>query len=385
MSLPDSLQPALQRVVHRAPFLAHLAFALRWHFDSSIHTACTNGAEVLINPNYFGDLPPAQQAGLIAHEALHCALRHIGRAQRYVATPADQARWNVAADIVVNGACARAGLELPVGGIRDRAREHMSVEDIYRALKENTRRHKMGRDLGARLRDLDVEGGVLGECSSRDEIDWAKIIRRADMLARRFGGRDVGSDSLGIGRELQEALGEAQVDWRSVLWHLLSETPNDWMGWDRRQIWRGGYFPRLEGCSLRAVVGIDTSGSVGQQLLLYFLSELSGISQVVDKLEIDLYWTDTRLHGPVRVNAATDIALLVPRGGGGTDLGPLFRRAEKTAAEEGLARLPVIYLTDGLGPTLPKEPIGLETLWVIPRHGSHEKPWGSVIAIEVPS
>lgn len=383
MSVPDAIRPVLQVVVYHAPFLAHLALALQWRMDATIDTACTDGVIVRVNPDFFSALSIGQQAGLVTHEALHCALRHNERAVRLVRTQADAARWNVAADIVVNGTCARAGLELPAGAIRDKEREHLSVEEIYRALQPQTRRHKMGEEVGARARDLDIEAA--GSMKEGEQVDWPGVLRRADILAKRYGGNLAGSAALGLERELQVALGAPTINWRNVLWRFLTESPSDWSGWDRRRLWQGFYLPQLQGRKLRAVVGIDTSGSVDRDMLRAFLAELDGILAVVDGLEIDLYWTDTRPYGPVHINRNTQVGELRPKGGGGTDLGPLFEVAAELAMEEGLARIPVIYLTDGFGPTLAHQPDAVSALWVIPEHGRLKQPWGEVVPMEVTS
>ncbi len=386
MSLPDPIRPAIQAVVYHAPFLAHLALALRWRMDPSIETACTNGVEVRVSPEFFSSLPPEQQAGLVAHEALHCALRHNERGKRFIQTPVDAARWNVAADITVNAACALAGFRLPPGSIRDPAREHLSVEEIYRALRSGTRSRTMGKLVGSRLRDLNVEDAtVLSLGPDTDAIDWPSVIRRADILARRHGGRGAGSTALGIDRELRAALGQAQVDWRSVLWRYLAESPSDWGGWDRRLVWQGSYIPTLDGQRLRAVVGIDTSGSIDSKLLHAFLAELVGILGATRNLSIHLYWTDTQLYGPTFLDHNSDPSQLTPQGGGGTNLGPLFLAAASLARDEGTPALPVIYLTDGFGPTLDREPDSISALWVIPEHGRQDQPWGEVVSMEVPS
>ena len=119
MSLPKPIQNATQIVIHHAPFFAHLIMALEWTFSKKIETACTDGQTVWVNREFLEGLSRQEQAGLIAHEAMHCAFQHVKRAKKWVETDADQRRWNVAADIVVNGAILNAGLELPKGAIVD--------------------------------------------------------------------------------------------------------------------------------------------------------------------------------------------------------------------------------------------------------------------------
>ncbi|MEC7241958.1 MAG: VWA-like domain-containing protein, partial [Myxococcota bacterium] len=302
----------------------------------------------------------------------------------------DAARFNCAADIVVNGAIEKAGLTLPKGAIRDRSREHLSVEEIYRLLKRGTRASKLGVLIGSKLRDLDLpealaEGaGALG-AEGEPAIDWPAVIRRADILARKTGGQAAGAKSLNIERELQVALGESLIDWRSVLNRFLASCPNDWGGWDRRAIHRGDYLPTLTGRRLRAVVGIDVSGSVDNEMLQRFLTELQAILHATEHLEVDLFWTDTKIHGPERLTSETQIGSLKSQGGGGTNLAPLFVEADSIAEEEGLTHLPTIYLTDGFGSTLDEEPSNVSALWVIPADGNLDQPWGTVVPMEIAS
>jgi predicted metal-dependent peptidase len=348
-----------------------------------VGTACTNGEKVRVSPDYLDRLSFEEQACLLAHEALHCALRHCIRGQPLIKSDGDAKRFNHAADIVVNGALARAGMTLPSGCIRDTELEHLSVEEIYQLLDSSPPHRFMPRDIGERLRDLDMPLGSSPSTLVQPQastIDWNQVIRQAEVLCRVQGGR--GSHGLGLRSDLKTALGDAQVDWRTILWRILASSPNDWRGWDRRGIWKQAYTPTLTGTRLRAVVGIDTSGSISRSLLRIFLSELEGILRAIEHLEIDLYWTDTALYGPIRLHSRSEVLELTPEGGGGTDLAPLFHRARELAETEGTAPIPVIYLTDGLGPTLEAEPDGLQTLWVIPRGGRTRQPFGEVVSLE---
>jgi predicted metal-dependent peptidase len=246
----------------------------------------------------------------------------------------------------------------------------------------------MGSTVGAKLRDLlpKEENHLKESVKPQDQTpDWDTLLRRADMLARRHGGSLFGYHALGLSREIDAVLGVPRVDWRTILWQHLTPIPNDWIGWDRRSICKGQYLPKLDGRQLRAIVGIDTSGSIDSDMLEAFLTELSGIVQSVPHLKVDLHWTDTETYGPISITSTTEVSQLKPQGGGGTDLRPLFDVADTLCKAEGLASIPVIYLTDCEGPMPQQELAHTQTLWVMPNPSTTNPPFGDTIVLEAMS
>lgn len=152
-----------------------------------------------------------------------------------------------------------------------------------------------------------------------------------------------------------------------------ARTPVDFCEWDRRFIHAGLYLDALAGESLTAHVCIDTSGSIDEEELGRFLSELQGILRSYPHLSAFLYYADADLHGPYELSADHDPP--VPKGGGGTSFVPFFEAVNKlNAAETQLC----IYLTDGWGefPKTSTHP----TLWVVTPGGLAEEefPFGQL-------
>ena len=120
------ISASLLRLRMRSPFFATLALFARFIPTQSIATAATDGKDIYYNPDFLLPLSPSQQDGLLLHEVLHAALLH--RIRRGVRHPV---KWNIAADIVVNGMIMQqGGFALPEGGVRDKDLEHLSVEEI---------------------------------------------------------------------------------------------------------------------------------------------------------------------------------------------------------------------------------------------------------------
>ena len=109
------ISASLLRLRMKSPFFATLALFTHFRATESISTAATDGENIFINPDYVRSLPKAQVDGLLLHEVLHAALLHVFR--RGAREPL---RWNIAADILVNGMIAQEqGFELPPSGIRN--------------------------------------------------------------------------------------------------------------------------------------------------------------------------------------------------------------------------------------------------------------------------
>ncbi|HET8913355.1 MAG TPA: hypothetical protein VFN23_17915, partial [Ktedonobacteraceae bacterium] len=133
------ISSAILQLRLRAPFFATLALFARIIPSQEHRTAATDGRDIYINPDFWHALTSAERLGLLAHEVLHAALLHVPRrGQR------DPFLWNVAADIVVNGAIlAESGFALPKGHLRNQQLEHLSVEEVYYKLKSQPDLQKM--------------------------------------------------------------------------------------------------------------------------------------------------------------------------------------------------------------------------------------------------
>ena len=355
------ISASLLRLRMRSPFFATLALFARFIPTQNISTAATDGKDILFNPDYLLSLPTRQQDGLLLHEVLHAALLHVLR--RGVR---DKEVWNIAADIVVNGIIYQQGyFDLPSGGIRDEKLEHLSVEEIYELLPQQQCQYCLG--------DLDLldapPGDSRGEGLSPTQFDslsetkkaeleshWRNAMQQATVIARTTSQ---GTLPAGMERELG-ALDTAQLDWRSYLWRYLVKTPTDYTEFDRRFIGRGLYLETLQGESVKVYVAVDTSGSIDEQLLKMFLSEVRGILNSYPHLECELYYADAEVYGAYELNP--DSTIPEPQGGGGTSFIPFFHKINDSW--DGMTTTVCVYLTDGYG-TFPDTAPELPVLWVV--------------------
>lgn len=153
----------------------------------------------------------------------------------------------------------------------------------------------------------------------------------------------------------------------------------DFNGFDRRFTGRKLYLETLEGESVRVYVAIDTSGSIGDQELRLFLSELGGILRSYPHLDCELYYADAAVHGPYELQP--DSPLPKPVGGGSTSFVPFFENVQRRHAMDYQTGVGV-YLTDGYG-KFPEVAPELPVLWAVTPGGLDLKeiPFGETVRL----
>ena len=358
------IQRALLRIRIKNPFFAGLLLYSKIKARPEIGTAATDGADIFYNPVFLENLLRGGVEAVLVHEVLHCALQHIRRRANR-----NNELWNFAADIVVNGIIAADGnFQLPLGAVRDPEIENFSVEEVYRILER--RGEIVPEDMV-----LDILPALFSNAS--DAAYWSRAVRESSMIAT-LSDRGMGDMGVAFDRETSAA-GNAQVDWRSELWRQLVRTPCDFTNFDRRFIHNGIYLEGLDGESVKCCVAIDTSGSISQNELGEFLSEIHGILNSYPNIECELFYADAALHGPYIMDR--QMKLPVPTGGGGTSFKPLFEYISGARTHYG--DLVCIYLTDGFG-VFPEDIPGFSVIWVVTPGGmdSQDFPFGSVIRLK---
>lgn len=366
----DCLSRALLLLKRGQPFFATLSLFADYQWREEIPTAATDGRRILLNPDWYCALPPAQRGGILLHEILHAALEHIprrGGRERW--------RWNIAADIVVNGMIdALPGLALPAGAVLCPEMADESVEFIYERI--SCRPIPQALALGEGWRDLEIPGEAETGPRPADAhaltTHWRSARHRA-LLAASLADRRPGAAPSRLPRDWQAAQAP-QLDWRTLLWRFLTRTPVDYGGFDRRFLHQGLYLDMLESESLRIALCVDTSGSIDADTLNAFVPEILAIQRAYPHLRITLFFADAELHGPYPLQP--EQALPKPVGGGGTSFVPFFRYLADSPDD------PVdlcVYLTDGYG-EFPGKPPEMPVLWVIVGGGieSRRIPFGEV-------
>ena len=378
--------------------------------EDGIPTAYTNGRDKKYGREFMSKLSDQQLRGLILHENLHVALKHIGRFTKEFKD--EPMLINVATDYAVNDVIMsmndKGFCELPEGGLYDEKFHNWSAREIYNYLKKTlppqpkvsisvSGGQGQGDGKGEKQSiKISIDGKEL-EVSTTDEHDFgseqmsvAEQAQLSDAIDRalREGGILAGRMGAKMPRAIDELL-EPKVDWRETLREFVTSSTRGsdeftWRRFNKRMLANDIYMPSLENESVgELIIAIDTSGSIGSVELTEFASELASICNAVTPDKVRVLWWDTEVHGEQVFDANTygNIAnLLKPLGGGGTRVKSVDDYLAKNKVNaEGL-----IVFTDGYceGKGDIEWNVSCPTMWLVTMNKNYTPPAGKMVRKE---
>tara|TARA_R110000868_G_scaffold23245_1_gene94042 strand:+ start:364 stop:1572 length:1209 start_codon:yes stop_codon:yes gene_type:complete len=306
-----------------------------------IPTACTDGRNTFYGREFCDKQTKQTLRGLILHENLHKAFRHMSTWQPL------WKEWpvlaNMACDYVINliihDSDPMGGeVKLPAEGLLDEKFRGLDAGEVFRRLKQEAKDNgsinvkTVGNQIGKDVPVTESAGP-----GAMDAHDWEnandmtqgekdKLAKEVDQALRQ-GAILAGKMSGNVPREIAE-LTESKVNWREALREFITSFCADkdestWRRPSRRWIGQEVYMPSVIGESVgRIVVSIDMSGSIGPLEIGQFLGEVRSICEHVKPEGIDLLYWDTRVCQHEKYEQDQLDSLLSstkPRGGGGTD------------------------------------------------------------------
>ncbi len=380
----QKLSAARTRLILDKPFLGALVLRLPLVENSQwCQTTATDAKSIYYNHSHLSELSMGQVQFVLAHEALHCGLSHFARREHR-----DLKRWDVACDHAVNQLLAADNLEPPPAALFDEKYKGLSAEEIYPCIEPDNNEEPMDQHLyDPQVNDKDTSGNNTDSelnndnnpphplsNAERDSLDtkWQQRLAGAAQQAAQAGKL---SDSMA---QMLQRLLQPAIPWRSMLSRFMSSAARIDYNLTRPSQRREGdaILPSLHTRHIDVAVAIDTSGSIRQEELDTFLTELNAIKGSMNA-RITLLACDAMLDENCPwVFEPWDPMKLPPamRGGGGTDFNPVFDWLASNIMRPDL----LIYFTDAKG-KYPATPPSLPVLWLV--KGSAGVPWGQRIQL----
>jgi predicted metal-dependent peptidase len=402
------LAAARTRLIMERPFLGALVMHLPLKVgDEGIKTTGTDAKAFYFNPAFVDHLSLAQTQFILAHEALHCAMGHPHRRNHRV-----KRRWDVACDHAVNLILIEEGLKPPLHGIlADQNYMTLSAEEIYPLIPEDTPEESFDQHLfdsdneqGAspdeNQRQDDPEAGNSGgqgkegqseaeeqqgsgsQASQKpNEMSPAEREELAEQWKNRLAAaaqaaRQAGKLSQSMMRWVDGLLAPS-LPWRALLARFFAINQRDDYSWRRPSRREGAaILPRLSSEGLEVIAAIDTSGSISDEELREFVSELDALKGQV-RAKVTLLACDNHIADAAPWEYEAWDAMQLPNdieGGGGTDFRPVFDWVEAESRSPNL----LVYFTDAEG-DFPKVPPNYPVVWLVKGKGS--VPWGERVQL----
>ena len=380
------------RIVAQArwPYLSTLLFNLKIVESSQLPTlAVDDGWRMYYSPDFVMEQTAEALATMVLHEALHCVNQHGPRFRALSQSRHLHVTWNFAGDVGINHVLDRA--QMPWGDFEPLRFTHLSkfdvnpemgTEKIFFTIVEYYNQHPeevdqftdCGSIIGGEARDYEIsrsDGDNPAIKSDQQDVIRDQV---AQEILKHAYAKGIGSIPGELLRWAQELL-EPTIDWRKALAGAFRTSLATVQGRrdyvytrpSRRQsAMRIGnheiILPSMRKPAPPAIaIIVDTSGSIGNDEITLFLSEVDGIVKANGISQgVTVIPCDADVGGIQKLRSRGAITTLKLTGGGGTDMGVGIAAAGKLRPTPKI----VIVLTDGFTPWPTSLPKGVETLIV---------------------
>lgn len=373
------MQDAVMSLLLKEPFYGSLASAISMQPSEKaqkLNMTLLPSPVLRYNPTWFESLPDSMAIGALVHELLHLVLLHaLRRGDR------DPLLWAACCDMAVND-------QLPPALLSPDAVTTEKIEKEYRLKLERNRSAEHYYEALDKLDDslsfFTREGEALLRTSGRAELqatllseeEASQMNERAlkSMLGELIDAAHRGGElPQVIESELEPLYEKPQIDWKIIFKRFLTgrgrmQSRATYKRESRRY---DGYPGSKRSVGLKVLIALDESGSITNEQLQTFLSELIEINRITNA-EIMVTEFDTECSRPQPV-AEYRVGKKREKNGG-TDFRPVFTLADSL-------RVPLLVIfTDGDG-TAPDR-ANQKVLWVLTKGGKLPADYGYGVFFE---
>jgi predicted metal-dependent peptidase len=352
INIQEQVARTTKTLIFDEPFYGLFLIGINKRYSLQIPTAGVSkhgiGMQLTINPEFYTELKEDHRYGLIKHELLHIAFGHLITRDLY----SDKKLFNIAADLEINQYILES--KLPEGGLLLSSFPELKLPkkagtDKYYELLEKAQEDGTSPTLDSLMSKMD---GTTPHCHSTwddfNDLSEAdkKLVQKqiehqlkesAEQTVKRHG--TVPGELADLIRRLTH-IEPAKFDWKGYLRRFVGNSSIVYTKKLRRKY--NKRYAANPGLKIKfknhILVGVDTSGSVNNEELTEFFSELTHMHKTGHKITVAQ--CDTRLSSVKEFSPNRDWEI---HGRGGTSFQPVIdhyneKKGQYTA---------LIYLTDG--------------------------------------
>ena len=350
-NIQDLVAKTTKELILTEPFYGLFLIGINKKFTDQIPTAGVSkhgiGMQLTINPEFYENLSKPHRVGLIKHELLHIAFGHLIMRDLY----SDHKLFNIAADLEINQYIDIS--KLPEGGLLLSSFPELNLpkkagtKEYYKLL-EQAQEDGTCPALDNLMDKMDGESeychSTWNEFDNLSEPDKKLLQKQVEHQLKDAAETTVKKQGSipGEFKDLIERLFHiepAKFDWKGYLKRFVGNSSIVYTKKLRRK-----YNKRYSGSpglkikfKNHILVGVDTSGSVNNEELNEFFSELAHMSKTGHKITVAQ--CDTSLRTVEEFNPKKDWEI---HGRGGTSFQPVIDHYNEKGSYTAL-----IYLTDG--------------------------------------
>ncbi len=367
INIQDQVARTTKSLIFAEPFYGLFLIGINKKYSMQLPTAGVSkhniGCQLTINPEFYNNLSEDHRFGLIKHELLHIAFGHLITRSLY----SDHKLFNIAADLEINQYILES--KLPEGGLLLSSFPEINLPkkagtDKYYELLEQAQQDGTSPSLDNLMDQMNGESqychGTWDDFDSLPEADKKLMQKQIEHQLKESAEQTVKKQG-NIPGELAELIHRLmhveppKFDWKAYLRRFAGNSSVVYTKKLRRKY--NKRYAANPGLKIKfknhILVGVDTSGSVNNDELKEFFSELTHMHKTGHKITVAQ--CDTRLNSVQEFNPRKDWEI---HGRGGTSFQPVIDYYNENKGQY----TALIYLTDG--EAYAPENCPNNTLWV---------------------
>ena len=368
-TLDAKISKAKAKLLVDYPLFGVLASQVELVLNEDIEAFKSDGIRLEYNDDFILGCELSELEFVFANAALHASLAH-----EYRKANRSGWLWQLATDYAINDMLVANGLKRPHAAPYTKRFTGLYAEEIYEELKADILRDELEYESDS---EADVEPNDKQEQKEQQSLETILKEELFSQEAQTLIQEYIDRDDFPTHMERFFTLGKSgQINWRDELREAIERFYRDnytYMPPNKKFLSQNIYLPSSSSERINLVVAIDSSGSIDDELLNTFLSELNFLMLSVQNYKIDILVCDEKIHSHETFYSG-DILTCKVIGGGATDFRPVFEFVQKEMLDTTL----LLYFTD-LDGIFPKEPPKYSVKWV--SQNSVDLPFGELILL----
>ena len=373
------IERCYKKMLIEKPFYGLFLLGLSKVIDRSVDTACVRkrgiNCELVINPDYWDSQDDTQQFNLLCHETLHIIFQHMFLWDSFP----NKEVLGLATDCEVNSYLNNLDNSWVVPSIWNlplKQGTKFYYEEILKQAPPQQQQQSGEGDSG------DSQSNNDGMPQTKDDhSQWGKDFQECSNAEKQLIQNQINNQIKTAAEQTIKMRGTIPAELQEIVNELLKSKPRifDWKSYFRRMLGsiydvnikktrrkESIRFPESAGIKhkkkVSILVAVDTSGSVSNEELEDFFSEITYIYKAGARITI--LECDARISANYEYTGKWNGKI---HGRGGTDFQPVidyYRNNKKDYAA-------LVYFTDG--ECCIPENVPMDTIWVITSEGDHNK------------
>ena len=373
------IERAYKKLLIENPFYGLFLLGLSKVVDKSVETACVRkrgiNCELVINPDYWNSQDDVQQMNLLQHEVYHIVFQHMFLWDSFP----NKDILGLATDCEVNSYLSNlddSWVVPSIWNLPEKKGTKFYYEEILKQVPPQQKHQQPGED----TRDSQSnDNGILQ--TKDDHSQWGKDFQECSEAEKQLIQNQIKGQIKTAAEQTIKMRGTIPAELQEIIDEILKVKPRifDWKAYFRRMLGsiydvnikktrrkESIRFPGAAGIKhkkkVSILVAIDTSGSVSNQELIDFFSEITYIYKAGARITI--LECDANISANYEYTGKWTGKV---HGRGGTDFQPVIDYYRKNIKDYAA----LVYFTDGEC-SIPDH-VPRDTIWVITSEGNYNQ------------